>query len=114
MINTDFFAICVVQMAILIFAVFAVIRDWRIRILERYATAKAEVNRSDRSMTTIFTVYGAAIASCLVLIDKASGINENKVLLIVLDFLCLTYLFFFSTWFRNSIFFPLLQRVRKD
>jgi len=65
-------------------------------------------------MAALYTVYGATIASALVLIDKASGLDGHKVILIVLDFLSVTYLFFFSTWFRNSVFFPLMQRAHKD
>ena len=37
-------------------------------------------------MATLYTVYGATIASALVLIDKASGLDGHKVALIVLDF----------------------------
>lgn len=74
----------------------------------------AEVVRGDKSMATLYTVYGATIASLLVLINNAPGVEGNKVILIVLNFMCVTYAFFFSTWFRNSIFFPLNQRVRKD
>ena len=73
-----------------------------------------EAVRSDKSMTALYTVYGATVASLLVLINNASGIDGNKVALIVLNFICVTYVFFFSTWFRNSIFFPLNERVRKD
>ena len=114
MFATDPYAVCVLQTVLLVFAVYAAFRDVRIRALERTAEATAEVNRGDKSMSAIYTVYGATIASCLVLIDKASGIEGNKVVLIVLDFVCITYPFFFSTWFRNSVFFPLYQRVRKD
>lgn len=114
MLATDPYVVCVLQTVILFLAVYAAFRDVRIRALERTATATAEVNRGDISMAAIYTVYGATIASCLVLIDKASGLEGNKVALIALDFICITYLFFFSTWFRNSVFFPLYQRVRKD
>lgn len=114
MLATDPYVMCALQTVILFFAVYAAFRDVYIRTLERSATLSLEVNRGDKSMAAIFTVYGAAIASCLVLIDKATGIEGNKVVLIVLDFVCLTYPFFFSTWFRNSVFFPLYQRVRKD
>lgn len=112
--TTDPYVMTALQAALILFTVWAAIRDWRIRVMERVAEAKASVTRAATSMTPIYTVYGAAVASCLVLIDKASGTDGNKVVLIVIDFACLTYLFFFSTWFRNAVFFSLLQRVRRD
>jgi hypothetical protein len=112
--STDPYIMLFVQMAIVLFAILAVFRDYQIRKKEQNAEATAEAIRGEKSMATLYTVYGATIASCLVLIDIASGLDGHKVALIVLDFLCVTYVFFFSTWFRNSVFFPLLHRVRKD
>ena len=76
--------------------------------------APPEAVHGEKSMSAIYTVYGTAMASCLVLVSEATGVDGNKVILILLDFVCLTYLFFFSTWFRNSIFFPLKGRVTRD
>ena len=114
MTETDRIVLLVVQAALVLFALVATIAD--LRIVSRAATAEAdaEVRRGDKSMNALYTVYAAAMASFLVLIDKASGIDGNKVVLIVIDFLCLTYLFFFSTWFRNSVFMPLWRRVQRD
>lgn len=112
--NTDPYMMFIAQTTIVLFAVYAVFRDFLIRNRERRAGVTAEVTRGEKSMAALYTVYGATIASCLVLIDKASDMDGHKVALIVLDFLCVTYAFFFSTWFRNSVFFPLIQRVRKD
>lgn len=112
--HTDLYAVGFVQLALMIFALFAAAKDARIRVREHLAEAKAVVKRGDASMTAVYTVYGAAIASCLVLIDNAVGLEGHKVALIALDFLCITYIFFFSTWFRNSVFFPLKRRVSKD
>lgn len=114
MLTTDPLVICAIESALMLFTLYASLRDAKIRRAERVAEVVAEVVRGEKSMTALYTVYGAAIASFLVLIDNANGIEGNKVALIVLNFLCITYMFFFSTWFRNSIFFPLNQRVRKD
>ena len=111
---TDFFVICAIESAIFLFAVYAAFCDNRIRRNGRHSVFVAEVIRGEKSMTAIYAVYGASVASMLVLINNASGIDGNKVALIVLNFICITYIFFFSTWFRNSIFFPLNQRIRKD
>ncbi len=114
MFHTDPYVIVVVQSALVLFTVVALLRDAYIRILERASEVTAVITRGEKSMTPLYAVYGAALASCLVLVDKASGIDGNKVICIVIDFLCLTYLFFLSTWFRNSVFYPLMVRARKD
>jgi hypothetical protein len=111
---TDLFVICAIESAIFLFALYAAFCDNRIRRNERHSVAVAKVFRGEKSMTALYAMYGASVASMLVLIDNASGIDGNKVALIVLNFICITYIFFFSTWFRNSIFFPLNQRIRKD
>lgn len=112
--ETDVYVMCVIQILLIIFAVFSIHCDKSLRKQESNASFSAEVERGEKSMTAIYTVYGATIASCLVLINEASAFDGNKVLVIVIDFSCITYLFFFSTWFRNSIFFPLYRLVRKD
>ena len=104
----------VLQIAIIVFTLLAAYKDSSIRKREHAGGLSAEVNRGEKSMTAIYTMYGATIASCLVLIDNAVGIEGHKVILIVIDFLSVTYVYFLSTWFRNAIFFPLIQRVQKD
>ena len=112
--QTDLYAMAFVQLVLVFFALFAAAKDAHIRILERSAEAKLAIKRGEQSMAALYTVYGAALASCLLLIDKAVGLDGNRVVLIALDFLCTTYVFFFSTWFRNSVFFPLKKRVSTD
>jgi len=112
--DTDPYMMLLVQMAIILFTIFAIFRDYQIRKREQGAEATAEVARGEKSMAALYTLYGATIASCLVLINIASGLDGHKVILIVLDFLCATYVFYFSTWFRNSVFFQLMWRIRKD
>jgi hypothetical protein len=112
--NSDPYVLFLVQTAILLFTIFAGFRDLKIRKREQNAQVGAEIERGKNSMAAIYTVYGAIMASCLVVIDRAVGLEGNKVVLIVLDFLCVTYVFFFNTWFRNALFSPLMRRVRKD
>jgi hypothetical protein len=111
---TDLWIIGGLQLGLIVFAGYAAFRDARIRRLERTGGVIAVVTRGKGSMTSLYTVYGAAVASILVLINNAYRIEGHKVLLIVVDVSCVTYLFYFSTWFRNSVFFPLLNRVRQD
>lgn len=114
MANSDVFVVAVVETVLVLFAAYAAIRDSQIRRYDRTAEATGEVTRGDKSMNALYTAYGAAIASSLVLISNASGLDGHKVILIVIPVVCLTYLFYLSTWFRNSVFYPIARRLRKD
>jgi hypothetical protein len=85
---TDVWVLGLLQAALVLFAGYAVFRDTRIRIQDRTAGATAEVNRGDKSMAALYTVYGAAIASFLVLIHKASGIKREADYYETIDWLC--------------------------
>ena len=65
-------------------------------------------------MGMLLSVYGAALASMMVLIDNAEGVGGHKAILIILAFFCLTHLFFWNAWFRNSVVFTISQRIRED
>jgi hypothetical protein len=110
--NSDVPVVLVVETLLLLFTLFVIVRDVRIRALEKTAEVSVDVTRGDKSMNALYTAYGASVASSLVLIANAEGLDGHKVVLIVLPFLCLTYLFYLSIWFRNSIFFPLAQKMR--
>ena len=111
---TDTYVILILQVAIVLFTIVAIFKNSNIKKQEKASEVSAEVVRGKNSMTALYTMYGATIASCLVIIDNASGIEGHKVILIVIDFLCATYVYYFNTWFRNSIFFPLKRKVSKD
>jgi hypothetical protein len=112
--NSDVIVLALIEVALATFAIYAALRDARIRRLDRTAEATAEVTRGEKSMNALYTAYAASIASSLVLVSNAAGIEGHKVVLIVIPFVCLTYLFYFNTWFRNSVFFPIARRLRKD
>ena len=111
--NTDVVALVALGILLIGFTIFAVVTDWRNRKAAR-TELDVEVIRGDASMSSVYTTYGATIASFLVLINNAVGIEGHKVVAILISFFCITYLFYFSSWFRNSWFFPLKRRMRKD
>lgn len=114
MLTTDLPVIYAIESALFLFALYCAFHDIKMRKNEKRLGLSTQVVRGEESMAALYTVYGATIASLLVLINNASGVEGNKVVLIVMNFLCVTYAFYFSSWFRNSIFFPLNQRARKD
>jgi len=95
---TDPYVIILLQIAIVIFTAFAAFKDSSIRKQEKAGSASATVARGEPSMTALYSMYGATI----------------KVILIVIDFICSTYIYYFSTWFRNTVFFSLKQKVNSD
>ena len=111
--NSDVPIVLVVEALLLLFTLIAIVLDVRIHHREKTSEVSVEVTRGDKSMNALYTAYGAAVASTLVLITNADGLNGHKVVLIVLPFLCLTYLFYLSVWFRNIVFFPIAQKMRK-
>ena len=114
MTQTDIYAIILLETTLVSFTVYAVFIDASSRVREKTAEISATITRGEQSMSALYTVYGATLAACLMLINNATGVEGHKVALIGVDYLCITYLFFFSSWFRNAVFFPLLKRVKKD
>ena len=114
MCETDPYIILLIQTSIVIFTVYAIFKNIIAKSIEKKSNLTAQVIRGEKSMTELHTVYAAAIASCLVLINNATGIEGHKVLLIAIDFLCITYTFYFNSWFRNSIFFCIRNNISKD
>lgn len=75
--NIDPMVMLVVQISILLFTIYAAIRDLKTRNGEKNAGAVPEVTRGDGSMAGLYTAYGATIASCLVLIDAAGNDDDH-------------------------------------
>ena len=74
----------------------------------------AEVMRGEKSMNSLYVMYGIITVVYSLLVQVADAFEGHKALLIAVDYVELTYLFFFSSWFRNGIFFRMLERVRHD
>jgi len=113
MIKTDLLVIGTLQISLIVFTFFIIVGDFRYKKASKTAESSADVIRADKSMANLLTVYGAVIASFIYLIDTVSCLEGHRVLFILLNFLFITYLFFFSTCFRN-LFFTFSKTIRKD
>ena len=82
--------------------------------LKKDASNKAEVIRSESSMNALYVNFGITTLVFTTLTQTCESIKGNQSIFIVLNFVILTYLFFFSSRFRNQVFFKLLNRVTKD
>jgi hypothetical protein len=104
----------ILQVTLIAITIFAVIRDIQIYILERRGGFTASVTRGDPSMKVIFGGFAACVAAALWIFLAVDEYQRNRVTVAVITVSALIYLFFFSTWFRNSILFPLNNRIRRD
>jgi len=111
-VNTDIFSIAAMQgFLILTFshALLSLVKTWMTP-----RGASATVHRGEESMNSLYVLYGVATLVFSLTIDVADAFYGHKATIVLADYVLLTYLFFFSSWFRNSIVFRLLARIRKD
>jgi len=112
--KSDVYLLLFLEFLIILAAIYAFIRDSLIRLKERRGGAFGVARRGEKSMSIIYAGYGASMASFLALVTNADGVNGHKVALLLAPFVSITYLFFFSAWFRNSVLFNVSGRISKD
>jgi hypothetical protein len=114
MISTDLTVLVVLQLLLLAFAAVSLFMDrvaaWR----AKRGAAQLTVLRGEPSMGALYAMYGSTLGTVLLLVSTTSAAEGNRVLLISLNFALITYVFFFNSWFRSSIFFPLKARISRD
>ena len=80
----------------------------------RRGGSSATVKRGDHSMNFLYIMYGTATIVFALSVQVSEAFKGYKVLLVVFNYLALTYLFFFNSWLRNRILFPIMLRIEKD
>lgn len=112
----DALAIILVQVFLLMLLVPAVCYDTRERVARKKLKSgfSATANRGDASMNALYVVYGLVVGAGGVMITEAEAFHGYKSAIMLIDYVILTYLFLFSSWFRNMVFFKMLQRAKKD
>lgn len=114
MISLDLIAVVLMEVALVVLYVFSKIRDVRIRWIENKDGINLESVRGESSMSAIHVMYGIVTVICSLVIQVAEGIDGNRVIIIFLNYLVLTHLFFSSLWFRNSVVLPAMNAAKKD
>jgi hypothetical protein len=112
--NSDIYLLLAIETGISLFTLFSFFKDIRIKILENESGVNGVITRAEKTMNALYAAYGSSMASFLVIVTNANGVDGHRVALILVPFICLTYLFYFSTWFRNAVFFPAANKIRKD
>jgi hypothetical protein len=100
--------------AILIAFLFvAILGSIRRRIRRVFGHKHLKVARGDKSMTILYIAYALLTVAVTLTVQVADAAQGYKVGLIAFDYLALSYLFFFNSWFRNRLL-RLLGRVYED
>ena len=99
---------------LLLLFVVTFIADIRIRLKDNKSGITAEITRGEQSMNALYVNFGIATVVFTLIVQAFEALKGNQVLFIVVNYGMLTYMFFFSTWFRNRLFFQLLGRIKKE
>jgi hypothetical protein len=110
---SDQTVIAVIECAIVLFTLAMACSDLLARLRRQEPPEDEHVVRDDESMTGLYAVYAVSVAVFELLADQAAVLEGHQVLFMITNYACLTYVFFFSSKFRNAIFFPLMLRVKR-
>ncbi len=114
MITTDGITIVLMHAILLGFLARTLIGSLSAKRKERRGTAKLTVHRGEHSMNFLFLSYGVTTVVFSLAIEVADFAVGHKATLIALDYIVLTYLFIFDSWFRNAVVFNILMTIEKD
>ncbi|MBW1992992.1 MAG: hypothetical protein JRI77_00920 [Deltaproteobacteria bacterium] len=113
-IKTDFIVFVLVEAILTLLFIFVIAKDISIRRKSKRPGIKAEVTRCNESMNALYVNFGIVTVVFTLVTQVCDELKGNQVLVIVINYAMLTYMFFFSTWFRNGIFFRLFNRIKRD
>lgn len=112
--KTDLFVFSIMEGSLLILFMLAIIIDIRNRINVKSASYSAEVIRGEQSMNALHIYFGITTVVFSLIVQTFHGLKGNQILFIFLNYFFLTYLFLFSSWFRNKVFFKFIIHTKKD
>ncbi len=111
--NTDTVTILGIHAILVLFFVSYAILDIVAYRRSRYASVKLDVERGPESMNMLFVMYGVATLVYSIAIQVADYAQGHRSTLIIVDYILMTYLFFFNSRFRNALI-RLYIRLKKD
>ena len=91
----------------------AIVGALRRKIRRLFGIKHLKVARGEKSMTILYIAYALLTVAVTLTVQVADSAQGYKVAIIAFDYLALTYLFFFNSWFRNRLL-RLLGRVYED
>lgn len=77
-------------------------------------TATGEVTRGMQTMNELHVFYGVTTYLYITFLQTVQEFDKIQIALIILNYGALTFLFYFSSWFRNKLIVPFIIRIKKD
>ncbi len=111
---TDGVVLLAIHLFLVLLLLLSLIHTARARWRKRQGAAHLTVTRGEKSMNALYVMYGVATVVYSLAVDVADFAQGHKTTIIVFDYVVLTYLFFFNSWFRNSVVFRALPRIQED
>lgn len=100
---SDEFLFPLMQVALIVFVLFAVLRNWLISTRAGRGGASLVVTRGEASMSRFYATYAAA-SGLLIAIDLTVDVaSTHRVLWVVLDTALVAYVCLLNPWFRNIL-----------
>ncbi|MCJ7650209.1 MAG: hypothetical protein MUP85_16495 [Candidatus Lokiarchaeota archaeon] len=101
---------------IILFFVFflSILIELVMRVKRGRGSSFLTVTRGDHSMNMLYIMYGTVTIVFALIVQVSEAFEGYKVLLIVINYLILTYLFFYNSWLRNRILLPIMFGIKKD
>ena len=112
--KTDFLVFVITEGFLILFFAFSLAADILSKVKAKTASITAEVSRGEKSMNALYVNFGIATIVFTLIVQTCEALKGNQVLFIIVNYGLLTYIYFFSSWFRNQLFFKFLDLVRKD
>ncbi len=112
--SSDKIAVIVMEVLLLSITLVSLIMAIRYHCAYRTASSTATGTISPQHVTLFFTMYVIATLVYTLAVQVAQAFEGNKVLLIMINYACLTYLFFCNVWFRQRIVVQILQSIGTD
>ena len=91
----------------------AILGAIRRKVRRVFGDKHPRVARGEKSMTILYIAYALLTVAVTLTVQVADSAQGYKVAIIAFDYLALSYLFFFNSWFRNRLL-RLLGRVYED
>jgi len=73
-----------------------------------------EVTRGESSMNALYIHYGLVTVIFTLIVQSCEELKGNQILFITVNYGILSYLYFLSSWFRNNLFFRMINKIGKD
>lgn len=102
----------IVLVSFSLYSILSIFREkWR---FQRGGTvARGTATRGEESMKLLWVSYGVVTAVFTLAIQLAEAAKGYKLFILFIDYILLTHLFFFNSWFRKWLFRK-LKGIRKD